>query len=626
MTLGLVVAYVAVLLLALMGVASGVNALISPVQQDDVFTWVGLILGSYVLFTGLWALRPRPVPMSEQLLRPERVPKLFHLLDKVAKKTGVRLPPEVHLGTEMRAHTLGHARLGWLGCHRHSLVLGLPLLLTLDVKQLACVVAHELGHLGPAHGRWGAWARSMRITWARLADEWQVNTGALTAWQLFKLGPAVLLLRYLFPRLNERALALSRHEAFAADKVASRVAGAQVTVDALVRLKVQSEYLKHAFWPEVLGRASHSPTPNVLPYRAMAQRLSASQGHPKAATWLTHALLQNAAAHDADPCLRERLARTQLRAQLPKAPKHSAAKLLMEDVLDQLIVEMDVSWQRDMNVAWAELHRDYLSQHHLGRELQTEGERGALHPDDHLLWVRAARKTQGDSASEALLRLMLIDHEDNLNARFELGCLLIDQLDADASAEGAQLLRTLGLMPDHPRALDASVRYGQWLSLHPAHEDAGFWPDEIRRNEHRAEQAHAALMNVEDEHSWGAPDISPRCMRLVRELLLDGGAVSQAQWVSKRVAAFPDWRYAVVVLSLAPGHRLGDLPIRLEKLLQSMALPIVLAVVDAADPAWTNGDKRAMLDQLRQVPGTALLSVEANAVHATSNPNRYMPA
>ncbi len=626
MTLGLVLAYLTVLLLALVGVVSGVSELMSPVPQDDVFTWIGLFLGSYVLCTGLYAMRPSTVSMTEQLLTRERVPKLFHLLDNVAKKAGVRLPQEVRLGTEMRVQTLGHACLGLLGLHRHSLVLGLPLLLTLDVKQLASVVAHELGHLGPAHGSVGSWARWMRITWARLADEWQLSSAKLTAWQLIKLGPAAILLRYLFPRLNERALVLSRYQAFAADKVARRVAGSQATVDALVRLKVQGEYLRQGFWPEVLGRASHSPTPNVLPYRAMIQRLSGSKGHTKAATWLTQALLQNAAPFDAYPCLRDRLVKTKLNARLPKAAKHAAAQLLMGDALDQMVLDMDVFWQREMTVAWAELHREYLTQHHLERELQTEGERGALHPDDHLLWARAARKTQGDVASEALLRLMLVDHEDDINAKFELGSLLIDQLDTEASAQGARLLRALGLTSDHPRALHAAIRYGQWLSLSPNHEDAGFWPDEIRRNEHRAEQARGALLNFEDEHSLLAPDLSQRCLRSVRELLLDGGAVRQAHWVSKHVAAFPDWRYAVVVLSLAPGHRLGDLPTRLEALLQSMCLPIALAVVDGADPAWIVGEKKTILDRLRQVPGAALFSPETDDVHSTSRPSRYMPA
>jgi hypothetical protein len=108
--------------------------------------------------------------------------------------------------------------------------------------------------------------------------------------------------------------------------------------------------------------------------------------------------------------------------------------------------------------------------------------------------------------------------------------------------------------------------------------------------------------------------------------LLDGGAVRQAHWVSKRVAAFPDWRYAVVVLSLAPGHQLGDLPERLEALLQSMSLPIALAVLDDSDPAWVNGDKRATLDRLRLVPGSALFSQETDEVHSSSTSSRYMPA
>jgi hypothetical protein len=299
----------------------------------------------------------------------------------------------------------------------------------------------------------------------------------------------------------------------------------------------------------------------------------------------------------------------------------------MGEALAQLASDLDLSWQGQVAASWAALHRECLAQYHLERELQSEGERGALHPDDHLLWARAARKTQGDAAGEALLRLMLVDHEDDLNARFELGSLLIDQWDADASAQGAQLLRALALTPGHPRALPAAMRYGQWLSLNPNHEDTRFWLDEIRRNEHRARQARAALWDFEGgEYRLGAPDLSQRCLRSVRELLLEGGAVRRAHWVSKRVLAFPDWRYAVVVLSLMPGHRLGDWPKRLEALLQSMSLPIVLAVVDAGDPAWAVGEKKAILDRLMQVPGAALFSPETGDAHSTSTPNRYMPA
>jgi hypothetical protein len=626
LTLGSALSYVALLVLAAVGVASGVDELLSPEPRHGVWTWAGLVLGGYVLCTGLYALRPSPVRAGGHLLTRERVPKMFHLLDKVAKKAGARLPHEVLLGTEMRAQTLRHARLGLLGWHRQSLILGLPMLLTLDVKQLASVVAHELGHLGSAHGRLGRWAYSMRITWARLAEEWRLSLDKTSAWQLLKLGPAALLLRYVFPRLNARALVLSRQQAFAADKLACRVSGEQPALDALVRLKVQGDYLQHAFWPEVLARASHSAAPNVLPYRAMTQRLSVSMNHPKAPTWLALALLQNAMPHDAQPSLRDRLAHFKLKVRLLTEPDYPAASLLMGEALDPIVVDMDVSWQREMTVAWAELHREYLTQHHLERELQTEGERGALHPDDHLLWARAARKTQGDVAGQALLRLMLIDHEDDINARFELGCLLIDQPDADACAEGARLLRVLGLTPDHPRAVQAAVRYGQWLSLSPNHDDASFWPDEIRRNQHRAQQAREALLNFENEHSLSAPDLSPRCLRAVRELLLDGGAIQQAHWVSKRVAGFPEWRYAILVLSLAPGQRLGDLGARLDALLESMALPIAVALVDAADPAWNSDGKKALLRQLLQVSGTALFSAAADEVHQASTPSRYMPA
>lgn len=635
MTLGVVVVHMLLMVLAFLILVAGVAELISPLPQMDWWDGLGWVLAAYVLATGLWSLRPSNESMTGQVLTRERVPKLFHLLDKVAFKTGVRLPQEVLMGSEMQAHILRHARLGFLGWHRHSLLLGLPLLLALDVRQLASVLAHELGHIGAAHGRLGRWAYAMRITWARLAVQWEggvvgVDSAVPSTWrllqQLLQQGPAGWFLRYVFPHLNARALVLARQQAFVADKVARRVAGSQVTMDALVRLSVQGEYLTRAFWPEVLGRASHAPMPNVLPYRAMIQRLSASKAHPKANTWLNQALLRRAAAADTHPSLRERLARAKLSPRLPKSPQHSSAELLLRDALDPMVVEMDVTWQREMSMTWAELHREYLAQHHLERELQTQGERGALHPDDHLLWARAARKTQGDAASEALLRLMLIDHTDDINARFELGCLLMDRADSDACSEGAKLLRALALTQDHSRALQAAIRYGDWLSLNPSHEDAGFWPDEIRRMEHRAAQAREALLDFEQEHRLSAPDLSPRCLRSVRELLLEGGAVQQAHWVSKRMASFPDWRYALLVVSMVPGQRLADLQNRLDTLLQSMGLSITLVVVNVTDPAWRGDDKSAVLQQLLRVPGAALFSAEADDYQSTSTPNRYMAA
>ncbi|MFM8901108.1 MAG: M48 family metallopeptidase [Burkholderiales bacterium] len=628
-TLSLVLVFGLLMGVALLALVWGLQALMSPQTQ---FEWLGVvaaILGVYVLVTGCLALRPSPERVKAQALSRERAPKLFHLLDKVALKAGVRLPQEVLLGSDMQVHVLRHARLGFLGWHGHSLVLGLPVMLTLDVKQLASVVAHELSHMGRTHGRLGCWAHAMRITWTRLATQWGMDAVVPGKRQLIQYGPAGWLLRYVFPHLNARALVLSRYQAFAADKVARRVAGTQATMDALVRLSVQSQYLTHAFWPEVLGRASHAPVPNVLPYRAMIQRLCTSKAHPKANTWLKQALLGQMTALDTHPPLRERLARAKLSPRLPKAPSHAAAQLLMRDALDSVVVEMDVAWQREVSVTWAELHREYLAQHHLERELQTQGERGALHPDDHLLWARAALKTQGDAASEALLRLMLIDHADDINARFELGSLLINSVDA-AQTEGATLLRALALSQDHPHALKAALRYGEWLALSANHEDASFWPDEIRRIEHRAIQAQEALLDFEQEHTLTAPDLSPRCLRLVRELLTEDGVVQQAHWVSKRVASFPEWRYAVLVVSLVAGQsngeRAGELQSRLDGLLQSMGLPIALRVVDVTDPVWRSGGQQAVLPKLLQVPGTDLFSTEAEGLHSTSTPNRYMPA
>ena len=358
---GAVAAWVLAMLWAVWWVASGVHGLAAGADGSKAWAISRLLLGIYLLGTGWKALRRLPADPPGPVLTQEAAPRLFHLVGKLAAKAGIQAPRDVVLGTEMGVFVSLQARWGWLGGHRATLVVGLPVLMALDVKQFAAVVTHALVHDRHARLPFGAWWGRMRATWQNLAARQSVAaTPPRRAWQLFGEGLAGCFLRLAFPWINARALALSRHRAFAADKAARRVAGSQSLVDALARMAVQRSYLERVFWPEVFGRASHAPTPNVLPYRAMGQRMRMAKGHPKAREWLAAALQADAQAGDTHPSLRDRLARTDRQARLVPPPRHSAAELLLREALDPLVVEMDMRWQLDMAARWGQLHVEHV--------------------------------------------------------------------------------------------------------------------------------------------------------------------------------------------------------------------------------------------------------------------------
>jgi Zn-dependent protease with chaperone function len=218
------------------------------------------------LLRALWSRERAPEGF---VVTHKEAPRLFELIDKVRRKCGAPRLDVVLLDGELNAAIVQQPRLGLLGWHRNHLILGLPTLMALDVKQLATVIAHEFGHLQGAHGKLGAWVYRTRRSWWRLAES--RDRARLGAWWAdAALG---LFFRHFFPRFNARAFVLSRQQEYEADRVAHRVAGAQASATSLISISVQSRFLSERFWPDVYAAAATSARPEIEPYRLMHKRL-----------------------------------------------------------------------------------------------------------------------------------------------------------------------------------------------------------------------------------------------------------------------------------------------------------------------------------------------------------------
>jgi len=97
--------------------------------------------------TILYAVVPRPQRFKPPgpLLTRERHPRLFALLDDVARAAGQARPREVYLVPQVNAWVAERGGILGLG-GRRIMGLGLPLFAGLTVRELRAVLAHEFGH------------------------------------------------------------------------------------------------------------------------------------------------------------------------------------------------------------------------------------------------------------------------------------------------------------------------------------------------------------------------------------------------------------------------------------------------------------------------------------------------
>lgn len=118
--------------------------------------------------TVLWAIVPRSdsfTPPGPQLT-PEEHPRLFAMIEEVARVTHQEPPAEVYLVHDVNAFVTQRGGVMGVGSRR-VMGLGLPLIQTLTVEQLRAVIAHEFGHFHGGDVKMGPWIYQTRAAIGR---------------------------------------------------------------------------------------------------------------------------------------------------------------------------------------------------------------------------------------------------------------------------------------------------------------------------------------------------------------------------------------------------------------------------------------------------------------------------
>lgn len=227
-------------------------------------------------------------------LSPDDFPALFKEIRDIAGKAGQAEPREVYLLPDMNAFV--GERGGFLGFGRTRILgVGLPLLQAMTVNEVRAVLAHEFGHFHGGDTAIGPWIFKIRAAMARTLQGLAENSVILRKpfeWY------GILFLR--------ATLAVSRHQEYAADRLAASIVGLAPTVSGLKKVHALGP-ISEAYWSQEVGPAvKQGFRPRLAEgFNAFSQTPKVTEAVPKILASMLKEEVTN--PYDSHPCLRDRI-------------------------------------------------------------------------------------------------------------------------------------------------------------------------------------------------------------------------------------------------------------------------------------------------------------------------------
>jgi hypothetical protein len=288
---GLALVMALALLQSIPSAASGQQWLIAGVQ-------VLLLLSGGLVSHAIFRMRFRP-PTGLKL-EPTQFPRLFELLQEVRQEYGNPRIDRVVLRDRFEVRVVKTPCNGFPLCTTRTLVIGLPVLLTLSPLDLHVLLARRVGQLAGQHSPLTSWLYSLRDMWAQYLYGCPYDE-----------NPAVKFLcgffRGFVPFYRELSVPLARHSELDADLYALQAMNDADVARAISAQVIVDTFLARRFWPGIVRTGSQSTRPETLPHAQMANLFARGLGEEQLRSTLEQIEKESADATSAVPSLAERL-------------------------------------------------------------------------------------------------------------------------------------------------------------------------------------------------------------------------------------------------------------------------------------------------------------------------------
>ncbi len=495
---------------------------------------VPLLVLAGVILRSLW-VRLTP-PGGIPLGREEAAP-LFDAVERIRRAVSGPRVDALLLTDDFNASVVQVPRLGVFGWHRNYLTVGLPLMHALAPAQFEAVLAHEIGHLSGAHGRFGAWIYRVRKTWYQLVEalEREERWGAFIFNRFF---------RWYAPYFNAYSFVLARANEYAADRCAAACAGADATAGALVALEVKGEFLDEGYWPSVLGKADDQPAP-PFPFREMEPALASGLAARAATDFMSRVLSRKTGSDDTHPSLSDRLAALGREARLPEPLAETAARRFLAGLLEPLAARLDGTWREQVADRWQERHARALEARKSLAEIEVLAAAGTLPPGESMRRAALVEEVRGEPAALPLYREIAAADENCAEAHHAVGRILLSGGDEGGIAH---LEKAMEL--DAAWTIDACDRIHGFLMSRGREKEALAYYDRGERRAELMERAKAERDSVSPGDAFLPHGMAQADLDAVTRQLAKYWQLRRAYLVRKDVKMFPEFPQYVLGVAI----------------------------------------------------------------------------
>jgi len=275
-----------------------------------------------------------PSPSGLELDR-RRFSRLFELLDELGDIYGNPRIDRVVLRDRFDVSIVKTPRSGFSFTTSHTLVIGLPLLLTMSPMDVHALVARRVGQLAGRKNRIGSWLYYLRDIWVQYLNQCDSYKSSIAR-------PLCSFFRWYVPRYRALSLGAARWNELRADLYSMQAINDRDAVRAISGQAMIDDYLSRNFWPEVMETAKSSVRPESMPHARMAELFKGGLSAEEMAILLKRVAARRSNPKSTMPSLSERLTNMGHRKPLPLKPiSVSAAQFYLGNACDQCIELID---------------------------------------------------------------------------------------------------------------------------------------------------------------------------------------------------------------------------------------------------------------------------------------------
>jgi len=382
---------------------------------------VACVVGLVTLVSLIRALWVRIAEPSGLRVTREETPRLYEAIDEVAASLGGVQVDSVSVSSDFNACIVQTPRWGIFGNYRNHLEIGLPLAMALNVDELKAVIAHEMGHLSQAHGKFGAWIYRQRVTWHALESKFNNPVGIFDQILGAFYG-------WYAPYFYAYSFVLARNHEYVADEAAAHATSPAAIGAALTKLELAGRFLSEVFWKRLYDQVEKQPDPPYMPHSVMPRAFKAAENQWARPDWLQQSLQRYAADDDTHPSLSERLAALNLKPSMPAHDPERTALLLFHPATPALVKFFDDEWQQDTGPKWRKRHVE-ISQAKAKLTLLDDAETSEL--NDQEVWEKALLLLEIDHDVDAMevLEVLLARDGEFPKAHLLMGRMLLERGD-----------------------------------------------------------------------------------------------------------------------------------------------------------------------------------------------------